>query len=176
MPAVFTLTFSPSERVQKLYGSRGDWYEWEDGARLGVRSKPVYCHQCGDFTDGESIETVAEITQQIADLKNPQSDLFRFVQGNDATTLGAGGIRFLMDLEQRQKWITRRSSPPKCLECGSIDFVEFPEGQQIPDPTGPGRVVLTVTGLCSTWFNNRFYTPEGDRITRDTKPTYWTLP
>jgi hypothetical protein len=31
-------------------------------------------------------------------------------------------------------------------------------------------------GLCSNDFNEWFFTPEGDRIPRDTKPTYWYHP
>ena len=69
-----------------------------------------------------------------------------------------------------------RESPPKCLECGSTEIVVFPVGERAGNPMGPGWVEITITGLCSTSFNNRFYTPEGDRIPRDTKPTYWTLP
>jgi hypothetical protein len=69
-----------------------------------------------------------------------------------------------------------RESPPKCLECGSTEIVVFPVGGRVKNPTGSGRVEITITGHCSTSFNNRFYTPEGDRIPRDTKPTYWTLP
>jgi predicted oxidoreductase len=30
--------------------------------------------------------------------------------------------------------------------------------------------------MCSTRFNEWFFTPEGDRIPRDTKPTYWHHP
>jgi hypothetical protein len=30
--------------------------------------------------------------------------------------------------------------------------------------------------MCSTDFNEWFFTPEGDRIPRDTKPTYWHHP
>ena len=31
-------------------------------------------------------------------------------------------------------------------------------------------------GMCSTSFNEWFFTPEGDRIPRDTRPTYWHHP
>ena len=57
-----------------------------------------------------------------------------------------------------------------------MEIAVLPEGQEVSIPTGPGSVILSVSGLCSTSFNNRFYTPEGDRIPRDTKPTYWSLP
>jgi hypothetical protein len=30
--------------------------------------------------------------------------------------------------------------------------------------------------MCSTVFNEWFFTPEGDRIPRDTQPTYWAFP
>jgi hypothetical protein len=79
-------------------------------------------------------------------------------------------------MEQRRRWLTGRQSPPKCLECGSTEIVVFRSGERAENPNGPGWVEITVMGHCSTLFNNRFYTPDGDRIPRDTKSTYWTLP
>jgi hypothetical protein len=176
VPAVYQIRFHPGGEVREFYGSRGDYYGLEDGSQIEVRSGPVWCHRCGGFTHGESIEPPEEIDRQIADLRDPESELFRFFQAGGTGSLGVGGIRFIMELEARRRWLMGRKSPPKCLECGSADIVVLPEGQEIRNPTGPGRVEVTVTGLCSTSFNNRFYTPEGDRIPRDTKPTYWSLP
>jgi hypothetical protein len=178
MPAVYDIKFLPSGEVRKFYGSRGDFYELEDGSHLDVRSGPVWCRRCRGFTDGESIESLAEIDGQIADLEDPESELFRVIVDTFPTPDGLPRLRprFIEILRQRRQWLARRLSPPKCLECGSMEIVVLPEGREVSNPTDTGSVVISISGLCSTSFNNRFYQPEGDRIPRDTKPTYWSLP
>jgi|GEM_PF-4983383 len=37
-------------------------------------------------------------------------------------------------------------------------------------------IQIDCVGMCSTSFNEWFFTPEGDRIPRDTQPTYWHHP
>ena len=177
MPAVYQIQFTPSGETQEYFGSRGDSYELEDGTHIDVRSQPVWCRRCGEFTDGESIERLDEIDQQIADLQDPRSELYRLTRDTLPTADGRPRLRphFTKLLRQRRRWLMDRESPPKCLECGSTDILVFPVGERAGNPIGPGWVEITITGHCSTSFNNRFYTPEGDRIPRDTKPTYWTL-
>ena len=77
MPAVYQIQFTPSGEAREYFGSRGDYYELEDGTHIDVRSQPVWCRRCGAFTDGESIERLDEIDQQIADLQDPRSELYR---------------------------------------------------------------------------------------------------
>ena len=176
MPPVYRIKLLPSGETREFYGSRGDYYELEDGTHIDVRSGPVWCRRCKDFMDGESIEGLEDLDRQIADLRDPTSDLFGFFQESGSGSLGVDGIRFITRMLKRRRWREGRQSPPKCLGCGSAEVVLLPEGERVDNPTGTGWVEVTVTGHCSTSFNNRFFTPEGDRIPRDTKPTYWTLP
>lgn len=175
MPALYEIRYLPEATTKEFGGSRGNYYEFEDGSHIDVRSEPVWCRQCGDYTDGESIEPLKEIDRQLADLADPRSELYRFTQ---VSLLGSDGRfrRHWIELtKQRRRWRERRVSPPRCLLCGSTDLVSFPEGVEVPNPRGSGTVVLSVIGHCSTWFNEWFFTPEGERIPRDTRPTYWTL-
>jgi hypothetical protein len=135
----------------------------------------VWCRKCKDFTDGEVIESLEEIGQQIADLRDPTSELFRLYQDSASGSIGVVGIHLITELEKRRHWRESRKSPPKCLGCGSTGIIPLPDEQQMVNPTGSGWIEVTVTGLSSTLFMNRYYTPEGDRIPRDTKPTYWRL-
>jgi hypothetical protein len=178
MPAVYEIKFLPGGEILEFYGSRGDYYELADGTHVDVRSQPVWCRRCGKFTDGEEIELLEEIDQQIADIQDPTSELYRMTKDTFPTADGRPRFRphFTDLLRQRRRWLSGRESPPKCLECGSTGIVVFRESERAENPCGPGWVEITVTGLCSTSFNNRFYTPEGDRIPRDTKPTYWSWP
>jgi len=175
MPAVYQIRFLPGGETRAVCCSRGDYYELRDGSHIGVRSSPVWCRRCNDFTDGEAIEALEEIDQQIADLRDPMSELFRFYQDNASGSLGVDGIHSIIELEKRRRWLEGRKSPPKCLGCGSTEIVLLPDGQKVTNPTGSGWIEVSVTGLCSTPFTNRYYTSEEDRIPRDTKPTYWRL-
>jgi hypothetical protein len=179
MPAVYQITFLPSGETRVFCGSRGDYYEFDDGSQIDVRSTPVWCDRCHGFKDGESIESLEEIDQQLADLRDPRSELYRLTKDTFPTADKRPRFRpkYVKLLKQRRRWREGRVAPPKCLECGSAEIVVLPvEGQRVKNPAGTGWVQVAITGLCSTYFNNRFYTPEGDRIPRDTKPTYWSLP
>ena len=134
MPAVYQLRFMPGGETQKIYGSRGDHYEMANGTHIDLHSSPVWCRQCMKFTDGESIEALEEIDRQIAELRDPTSELFRFYRESGADSIGVEGIRFITKLETRRRWRDRREAPPKCLECGSTEIVVLPEGQKSEEP------------------------------------------
>jgi hypothetical protein len=175
MPAVYQIRFLFGGETQELCGSRGNYYELPNSTHITLSSSPVWCRLCNEFTEGESIEAIEAIDQQIADLWDPTSELFQFYKDSSTSSIGVDGIHFISELEKRRRWRESRQSPPKCLGCGSPEIVLLPEGQKVTNPTGRGWIEVTVTGLCSTPFMNRYYTTEGDRIPKDTKPTYWTL-
>ncbi len=176
MPALYELRNLPQGTSKTLVGSRGNYYEFEDGSRIDVHSAPVWCRRCGDFVDGEVIESLEEIDQQLADLENPKTELYAWTRNTGPGSKGTFRRLWVAKTQERRRWRARRVSPPRCLLCGSTDIVSLPCDVEVPDPRGTGVVVLTVTGHCSTWFNEWFFSPEGERIPRDTKPTYWTLP
>jgi hypothetical protein len=174
MPALYEIRHLPQGTTEEFAGSRGNYYEFEDGSRIDVWSRPAWCRRCGDYTHGESIESLDEIDQQLRDLEDPQSELYQFIQRG--VSKGRFRRRWIEMIKQRRRWREGRVSPPRCLLCGSTELVSLPEGVEIPNPRGTGTVVLNVIGHCSTWFNEWFFTPEGERIPRDTQPTYWALP
>lgn len=167
MPSVYQIQFLPGGEILELYGSCGDHYKFEDGSQINVISRLVWCHRCGEFTDGESIESLDEIDRLLADLHSPSLVFSQMLYDR----LGA-----IERMEERRRWLSGRRSPPKCLRCGSTEIIVLPEGERAENPSGPGWIKITVTGHCDTEFSNRFYTPEGDRIPIETLPTYRTWP
>ena len=182
MPAFYEIRWLPDGRTQNFAGSRGNYYEFADGSRLDVHTTPVWCRHCGKVTHGEKIEALAEIDQQLADLHDPASELYRFTRRSLLPELDELMPRdkFRLDMieeaAKRRRWREQRRSGPKCIVCGSTDIFVFPISQQVPHPAGPGTIEVRIVGMCSTSFNEWFFTPEGDRIPRDTKSTYWHHP
>ena len=182
MPAFYEIRWLPDGRTEKFAGSRGNYYEFEDGSHLDVETTPAWCRRCGKFTHAEEIESLADIDKKLADLSDPGSELYRYTRRSLLPELLERMPRdgFRLDLiaraTKRRRWRERRRAGPKCIICGSTDLFVFPLNQTVPHPAGPGTVEVSIVGMCSTHFNEWFFTPEGDRIPRDTKPTYWHHP
>ena len=182
MPGLYEIRWLPDGRTERFAGSRGNYYEFEDGSHLNMETTPVWCRQCGEVTHGEEIESLSEIDKKLADLHNPDSELFQFTQRSLLPELDElmPKDKFRLDMiakaKKRHWWREHRRADPKCIVCGSMDIHIYPVNQQIPNPAGPGTVEVSIVGMCSTTFNEWFFTPEGDRIARDTCPTYWHHP
>ena len=108
MPSVYQIRFTATGETQEYFGSRGDYYELRDGTQIDVRSQPIWCRRCGGFTDGESIERLEEIDQQIADLEDPRSELYRFARDTRPTPDGVLlRPHFTELLKRRRQWLMR---------------------------------------------------------------------
>ena len=168
MPGTYEITFLPEGRVEEFFGSAGLYYEFADGSRLRLETTPVWCRRCGGITEGERVESLEQLDKDLADLQDPTSFLRQIT-----------GRRFLRErirmAEARRSWRVSRTSPAKCVYCGSADIVVLPHGEPAAHPAGDGTITVCCIGICSTSFMNWFFTPEGERIPRDTKPTYWRL-
>ena len=178
---MYEIKFLPEGRVERFYGSRGNYYEFEDGSRLDMHTTPVWCRRCcGEVTHGERIESTQDIDRQIADLHDPSTFAYKrcfdslyhemFGKGEELRQ------KHLEELGKRKRWRAGRSSPPRCIYCGTTDIFVFPVNRPVPNPAGPGTVEVRSIGMCSTDFNEWFFTPEGERIPRDTQPIYWRHP
>ena len=168
MPVMYEIRWFPSGRTQRFPGSRGNYYECSESDRLELRSVPVWCRRCGECTTGEDLSSVEQIDAQLRDLYDPTSQLYRMTQPFLQERL--------TELQWRRRWRETRLSPPRCIRCGSADILPLPIGERVPNPAGEGELQIDCVGMCSTSFNEWFFTPEGDRIPRDTRPTYWHHP
>jgi hypothetical protein len=133
---------------------------------------------------------VEEIDQKIRDLHDPSSVLYAIVLGGVLSELirnefGEEALpewradrlqEELAVLQRRRRWREGRKSPPKCIYCGTTEILALPIEEPIPNPCGDGMIRVDLVGHCSTDFNNWYYSPEGDRIPRETHPSYWRHP
>lgn len=72
MPAMYEIKYLPSGETKKFAGSRGNYYELDNGTHIDKQTIPVWCHQCRTITHGEEVEPVDQIDKQLADLIDPR--------------------------------------------------------------------------------------------------------
>jgi hypothetical protein len=86
-------------------------------------------------------------------------------------------LEFHSPTRQQKLFLGNRVSAPRCLECGQTELSKLQFGEEIADPrrSSSGTIRIECVGLCSTEFNNWFFTPQGRRIRLDIKPGYWEL-
>jgi hypothetical protein len=180
MPGLYEIRWLPSDRVKRFHGSRGNYYEFSESDRLDLHSEPIWCRRCADITHGEYLSTIEKLDTEIRDLHDPTSQCYRMARHGSLDLVFGKGEELLqerlIEVERRRRWRMSRKSPPKCIHCGSIEIVMLPLGKLIPNPVGEGELRVKCVGMCSTSFNEWFFTPEGDRIPRETRPTYWHHP
>jgi hypothetical protein len=166
MPAFYRITFLPEGRTQDFAGSRGNYYRFVGGAEIQLYSDPVWCERCAKVTHGEKIESVQEIDKRIADLERLAAEIRREMTRPPLPTPDAPGDRHqqeqIAELKLRREWRMRRGSPPKCLVCGSTAIVPLKHGR--PVRIAAGTVRCDCVGMCSTSFNQWYYSSEGDLI------------
>src|SRR4051812_20291860 len=76
MAAYYEVRFLPAGAVRQAAGSERNFYALEDGSRVNVRTTPVWCRHCGDFRDGEQIETLEGLDREIRQLSDPSTPVF----------------------------------------------------------------------------------------------------
>ena len=111
----------------------------DDGSHIDVMSGPVWCYRCHDFVGGESIESLETIEQQLADLQNPRSELYRLTKDTLPTADGRPRFRpHYIDLltgGQRRRWREGRDACRNPFECGSTEIVVLPADEiRVEDP------------------------------------------
>ena len=175
MPACYEIRYADG-RVEETFGIRGLHYEFPDGETLDVHTEIGWCFSCNTFTDIERLEAIEEIDQQIADMHDPDSVLYRMFFDSPAGKDGEFLKSQVAEAQRRRDFLLQRTSPAKCVHCGTENVKQIPHGETVEHPAGCGTFVLESVGMCSTDFMNWYFTPEGERIPRDTRPSYWYHP
>ena len=175
MPA-FYIRFLPEGRIETFAGSRGNYYELEDGAHVDLLSEPVWCHCCGKISHGEQLQTLRQIDGELAKTERLAAEIRRDLHVGHCEPDAPGDAHQqerIAALRLRRRWRAARISPPRCIICGSTDIVRLAGSAPVHHPRGSGTITVECIGMCSTRFNEWFFTPEGERILRETTPTYW---
>jgi hypothetical protein len=169
MSAFYEIKFQPEGTVVEFYGSEGNRYLLADGTFLRVNASPVWCRVCNEFAEGEIVEPLAEIDQQLADLRDENSLLYQIAQDR----LAAPGFHaeMIAETQKRRKWREARIAGPKCLRCGTTEIVALPRDQAIANPFSSGTLTLELAGFASVAFSDGLFSPEGDRLGAAERPS-----
>jgi len=158
---LYKITRLASKKVGYLIGAAGCSYLLPDGTYLRLHSGPAWCRQCRRFANAESMPTVEHLESTIAQLSDPVECAKLF-----PAPLGPYDPVIIAEMIERQRkcieWRRIRSSPPRCLRCGSTDITPLPFDQPTPHPGGHGDILVHADfGGGITPRGETLYTPEG---------------
>ena len=149
-------------------------YEMPDGTTISMRKTFVWCRVCREVRWGEELAELAEYERELVATTARDSIVLEelsFSVSRDKTLEQLLTAR-TQDLQAQIAWRRRRSSPPRCLECGSSEIATFVYSEteaeddmwtlkEHPGCGGSIRVLRKmVITLDRRWFR---YTPEGER-------------
>jgi hypothetical protein len=115
---------------------------------MAVHGTPAWCRGCEDWVLAEELRQPEEIEAAVRRFyeqrRNGGPDLPYDIQSK--ASQDAMNERMLQaSLREAAQWrqaLRRRTSPPRCLDCGSCDFVRLPKNNEwMPHPLDSGRRV-----------------------------------
>jgi hypothetical protein len=148
-----------------------DCYELPDRSQCFISTDAAWCHRCGQFTLVEKIVAPDEMEASAREFyehreRNPllPPDMFPTDQTHGVNLSVLNGL-----LHVAAQWrlaLATRTSPPRCLECGGVEFVALPETDDWSvHPADPAkRVRGRINCHASMCEPGRLYDTEGRRI------------
>jgi hypothetical protein len=180
MPSYLKITFMPEGKIVD-WCVNDDCFYAMDGYQIQISTWPVWCNQCREFTDGEIIHSLEELTACAARLESGElareheqrtawsTQQYAADAGNvDEKRVRAKRRREKSELRMARReieWRTQRRSPPRCLGCGTTDIVDFRHDEEVPSPCSDGTVRIEYAGHCRSMNPKAYYTAEGEEIT-----------
>lgn len=162
MPPYLAITCSRCEFRQRFITRRNREYELGDGSRISVFLQVAFCADCCGASDVEDFPDEEQIRQRIRNIRNGFED-------EDIKYIDRTREDWAAYHEKVLRWRISRASPPRCLECGSMDIRAFIEQWKKPKVACPkckiGVLHHSVQGLVTTTEHTTYiYNPEGDLL------------
>lgn len=152
----FAFPESGAEDMYALY-SAFLYYRLPNGQLLRVRQTECWCSMCNRFDTAEVVESMEELETELDRLRNPDEEESRML-----AFIGTPIEERIAETELRINWRRNRTSPAKCLHCGSTDIMPIPGANEFAHPITGERVVVAGRGFVSTDEWHAEFTPEGD--------------
>jgi hypothetical protein len=146
-------------------------YLLPNGSRMSVSTTPAWCRGCKKFVLAEKLQKPEEMEAGARQFfhdkptgRLPYDVVPKAIQDADDEKLLK---KFLREAEQWRLALKRRTSPPRCLNCGGCNFDRLPENDDwMPHPLEPGRRVRIGPDGSLVTLSGRgdLYDTEGKRI------------
>ncbi len=134
-------------------------YRLADGSLIHVDQQAAWCKGCDKFVVAEYLPEVKELEKSLADLL--AGDVKR-VQRLDF--VGRTAAEETDQLSRRIEWRRNRSSPPRCLECGSRKITPLPSDEEFAHPATGEKVIMgSMVFADMDWWDAEF-SPEGEKL------------
>lgn len=173
MPAAYELKYRDG-RVEELWGHRGYYYVLGPETLLCFLPIPAWCSHCANIQLAEHLMKPEELEAELKQLHDPQSEWHRTRPRPPLQKDIAFRESFFRN--QLTLW-SKRTSQPRCMNCGEPRVSFFVEGKWSPHPHSGEEVLFSCVGMCSTDFAMRFYNPDGVELTlsEDQRKDYLSL-
>jgi hypothetical protein len=182
--AMHELTFQPEGKTLNLFDPQLCVYQLDANSELRLRCGFAWCSTCQMVTPCETIESLQSIDRAMEYLrKHPDFRVDSLSSGSWGILIetekmlgleGSGLLwKSLSDLKELRSWRENRTSPPRCLICGSIQIVAVPNGELMPHPRRHGTIFLQCVAFADYTMGGWSFTPEGHRIPGTGSPVSW---
>jgi hypothetical protein len=160
MPGYYTLKYRDG-RSEEYFGHRGYYYVLSGGRLVSFNPDPVWCHTCKRVTLGEQVRTRAEVEEELRQIEDQNSEWYRAQRRAPRAEDVAAWKKLLNALVLL--W-DERTSPAKCMTCFQPTVSQFVWGKWQPHPGTGEEIFYECTGMCSTDFAMRFFTPNCEEL------------
>ena len=114
------------------------FYDLGDEIRCEVHRVTAYCCAEGRLRAGEKLLDVEEYEEALAEREaladvEEEDEITGFLITRDVRAERIASARAVL------AWRRQRTSPPRCLRCGSTDVVPLERGEQTRHPGCPGK-------------------------------------
>ncbi len=144
--------------------ARDYFYVLEDGSLLPIRHWPAWCERCKKFRVAEQIFSFDQEAKELAEVEY-FAEHPGFIPPDRIIPVSS-----LAELRARARWRSQRTSPPKCLICGSTTITSIWPGPKVEIP-GRGKCEGHFLGWGDMYSKpDVYYSPEGDRMAFEPNP------
>ena len=123
----FTQFTFPESDAEDMYALNSAflYYRLPNGQLLHVRQTACWCSICNRIDMAELVESLEELEKELERLRKPDEKESRMI-----AFIGTPIEQRIAETELRINWRRSRTSPAKCLHCGSTNIMPIPDAKE----------------------------------------------
>ena len=120
------------ERCEASFSLNYVWgnffYEMPNGTRFPLERNMAWCHSCAATSEVEDLEHSSNLQNQLGELAHELASLTRgfgsFMPAHRKRSQELAAK--IENVRQHIDYLKKRTDPPRCLTCGSPDWIDIP--------------------------------------------------